>query len=106
MPDVDLFNFFSWLLTRIVWIYFIVITAQSLWNWYVWLAGGEKHVSMLRRYLLVHGLRLRFTSFWGDVLVCLLLGVVFLAIWRAQLALDYLEANLPHVHQRVHARNR
>lgn len=102
MPDVDLFNFFSWLLTRIVWIYFIVITAQSLWNWYVWLAGGEKHVSMLRRYLLVHGLRLRFTSFWGDVLVCLLLCVVFLAIWRAQLKLDYLEANL----QYVHARNR
>ena len=100
MPDVDLFNFFSWLLTRIVWIYFIVITAQSLWNWYVWLAGGEKHVSMLRRYLLVHGLRLRFTSFWGDVLVCGLLCVAFLAIWRAQIKFDYLEATAQHVHAR------
>ncbi len=77
MFDIDLFNFFRWTLCIIVTIYATLITAQSLREWYLWLAGQDRYISVLRRYLIVHGLRLRFRAFWGDVLICLLLCVAF-----------------------------
>jgi hypothetical protein len=83
MPDIDLFNFFRSWLSWIVTIYASILTLQSLWNWYVWLAGQDKYIGMLRRYLIVHGLRLRFKAFWGDVLITVLLCVAFLILWRA-----------------------
>ena len=69
-------------------IYATVLTLQSLWGWYLWLAGREKYVSMLRQYVIVHGLRLRFKTFWGDVLICLLLCVAFLILWHAHGVMD------------------
>ena len=33
--------------------------------------------------MIVHGLRLRFRTFWGDVLICVLLCVAFLILWHA-----------------------
>lgn len=83
MWDLDFFMFFRYLLGTIVTIYATIITAQSLWGWYVWLAGRDRYMTMVRRYVIVHGLRLRFTSFWGDVVICLLLCVVFLLLFRA-----------------------
>jgi hypothetical protein len=77
----SIFDFFRWTLSLIATIYATVITLQSLWGWWVWLAGSDRYVSLLRRYLIVHGLRLRFTAFWGDVLISLLLCVVFLITW-------------------------
>jgi hypothetical protein len=82
MPD-DLFDFFRRWLAIVVTIYATIITLQSLWGWYLWLAGSDKYVSLLRRYLIVHGLRLRFKTFWGDVIICGLLCVVFLILWHA-----------------------
>ena len=80
--SIDLFNFFRWVLGTIVTIYVTIITLQSLWSWYVWLAGSDRYIGLLRRYLIVHGLRLRFTAFWGDVIISILLCVVFLLTWR------------------------
>ena len=82
MPDIDFFNFWRYLIGYVVTIYATIITLQSLWGWYVWLAGSDRYVSLLRRYLIVHGLRLRFTAFWGDVIISILLCVVFLLTWR------------------------
>ena len=83
MRHIDFFNFFRYCLGLIVTVYETVVTLQSLWGWYVWLAGQEKYVGLIRRYLIVHGLRLRFRTFWGDVLICLLLCVAFLIMWHA-----------------------
>lgn len=83
MPDIDFFNFFRWTLGTVATIYATVVTLQSLWSWYVWLAGSDKYVALLRRYVIVHGLRLRFKAFWGDVIICILLCVVFLILWHA-----------------------
>ena len=55
-----------WTLGWVVTVYATVITIQSLWGWYIWLAGQDKYIGMLRRYVIVHGLRLRFATFWGD----------------------------------------
>ena len=81
MPD--LFDFFRYVLGTVVTVYATVITLQSLWSWYVWLAGRDKYVSMMRRYLLVHGLRLRVVRFGGDLLVSGLLCVAFGILWYA-----------------------
>jgi hypothetical protein len=83
VPQIDFFNFFRYLLGTVVTVYATVVTLQSLREWWIWLRGQDRYVSMLRRYLVVHGLRLRFRAFWGDVIICLLLCVVFVLIWRA-----------------------
>ncbi len=82
MPNIDFFNFFRWLLFIIASIYATVVTLQSLWGWYIWFQGPDKFITLLRRYVLVHGLRLRFKTFWGDVIICVLLCVAFLIMWR------------------------
>ena len=83
MPDIDFFNFWRYLIGYVVTIYATIITLQSLWGWYVWLAGSDKYIGMIRRYVIVQGLRLRFKTFWGDVIICVLLCVIFLILWRA-----------------------
>jgi hypothetical protein len=79
----DPFTFFRYLLAIFATVYATVITVQSLWGWYVWLAGSDKYMTMLRRYLFVHGLRLRFAAFWGDVIISVLLCVAFFILWHA-----------------------
>jgi hypothetical protein len=83
MPEIDFFNFFRYLLGLIATVYATVVTIQSLRGLLASLAGQDRYLTILRRYLIVHGLRLRFRAFWGDVLICLLLSFVFVLIWRA-----------------------
>jgi hypothetical protein len=83
MPSIDFFQFFRYTLGTIATIYATIITLQSLWGWYVWLAGSDKYVALVRRYVIVQGLRLRFKAFWGDVIICILLCVVFYYLWLA-----------------------
>jgi hypothetical protein len=98
LPE-DPFDFFRWWLGTIATIYATVITLQSLWGWYAWLAGSDRYMSLLRRYLIVHGLRLRFTAFWGDVIICCLLTVAFLMLWRAHALIYQLGYTLHDVRQ-------
>jgi hypothetical protein len=87
MPEVDLFQFFRRTVGWIATIYATVVTVQSLYGWYVYLAADDKYVGLMRRYILLQALRLRFRAFFGDVMICLLLCVAFLLLWRAHLAL-------------------
>jgi hypothetical protein len=79
----DLFDYFRWGACIVATVYATIITVQSLWGWYVWLAGADRYMGMLRRYLIVHGLRLRFGTFWGDVVISILLTAIFFMLWRA-----------------------
>lgn len=88
MPKIDIFNFFRYWVGVVVTIYASIITLQSLYGWYIWLAGQDKYIGMLRRYLIVHGLRLRFKAFWGDAIITVLLCVAFLLLWRAHYIMD------------------
>ena len=99
MPNIDFFNFFRYFLAIVVTIYATVVTLQSLWGWYVWLAGSDKYVSLIRRYVIVHGLRLRFRAFWGDVIISLLLCVAFLILWHAHHVIYDLGDRVAHVRQ-------
>lgn len=82
MFDLDPFQFFRLTVGWIATIYATIVTLQSLWGWVGFLAGRDKYVTMVRRYLLIHALRLRFKTFWGDVIICILLCVVFGLLWR------------------------
>ena len=82
MFDLDPFQFFRLTVGWIATIYASVITLQSLWGWLVYLSGGDKYMTIVRRYVIIHALRLRFKTFWGDVLICVLLCVVFGLLWR------------------------
>jgi hypothetical protein len=82
MWDLDPFQFFRLTVAWIATIYATVVTLQSLWGWVVYLSGSDKYVMLVRRYLIIHALRLRFTTFWGDVIICILLCVVFGLLWR------------------------
>jgi hypothetical protein len=97
MPD--LFDFFRLALSWIVGIYATIITFQSLWNWYVWLGSSDKYIALIRRYVIVHGLRLRFRAFWGDVIICLLLSVAFILLWRAHGRVEQLRVALDSLRQ-------
>jgi hypothetical protein len=101
MPDF--FDFFRLALGSIVTIYATIITVQSLWSWYVWLAGSDKYISLVRRYVIVHGLRLRVRAFWGDVLICILLSVAFCLIWLAHSRVMQLSVLLHDLRQPVPA---
>ncbi len=99
MPNIDFFNFFRYVLAVVVTIYATVVTLQSLWGWYVWLAGSDKYVSLIRRYVIVHGLRLRFRAFWGDVIISLLLCITFIILWQAHHVIYDLGDRVAHVRQ-------
>jgi hypothetical protein len=98
---LDLFDFFRLALSWIVGIYATIITFQSLWNWYIWLGSSDKYIALIRRYVLVHGLRLRFRAFWGDVIICLLLSVAFILLWRAHGRVEQLRVALESLRQPV-----
>jgi hypothetical protein len=83
MSTFDPFITFRWGLSVVVTIYCTIVMAQQGWSWYVWLMTDDRYITMLRRYVLVHGLRLRFATFWGDVLICILLCVVFILFFAA-----------------------
>jgi hypothetical protein len=100
MPKIDFFNFFRYMLAVIVTVYATVVTLQSLYGWYVYLSAPDKYMSLIRRYVIVQGLRLRFRTFWGDVLVCLLLTMVCLLLWRAHVVVS----QIAHVNEHVAAR--
>ncbi|HSI36788.1 MAG: hypothetical protein ACAI43_25925 [Phycisphaerae bacterium] len=88
MLDLDPFHFFRLTVGWVATIYATVVLVQTLWGWVVYLSGGDRYMTVVRRYLVLHALRLRFKSFWGDVLVCVLLCWVFVLIWMAHNAIE------------------
>ncbi|MBN2561486.1 MAG: hypothetical protein JXQ75_11210 [Phycisphaerae bacterium] len=59
----DLFEVWRLVLGTICTIYALVMTARSLWRWCVYLSGADRTVSMMRSYMIVQLLRLRFRRF-------------------------------------------
>jgi hypothetical protein len=80
---VDFFDFFRYLLGTVVTIYALVVTLQWAYGWYISLAVQGRFYTLARRYLMLHGLRLRVKTFGGDVLICILLLIVWVLIVEA-----------------------
>jgi hypothetical protein len=94
MPDIDAFDCFRYLVGWIATIYATVVTVQSALSWYDTLARPDKYLSILRRYLIVHGLRVRLRRFGGDAIISLLLCVAFVLLWEAHAAVASLKSSL------------
>lgn len=77
----DLFELWRLVLGILCTIYATVVTVQSLWHWGVYLSGGDRSTTLMRRYVIIQLLRLkpgRFTwelvqiGFWLVVLMVIL----------------------------------
>jgi hypothetical protein len=80
---IDFFDFFRWVLGTVVTIYATVVTAQYAYGWWVYLNTEGRYFSLIRRYIMLQGLRLRIRTFGGDVLICVLLTAVWVLLLRA-----------------------
>lgn len=100
----DLFAIFRWLGFVFVTIYVTITTVQSLWGWYRFLWQRDRYIDLLRTYVIVHGLRLRLASFGGDAMVCALLCVAFLLMWRVHIRLNELSVALGRVYEVRHVK--
>ena len=80
---IDFFDFFRWVLGTVVTIYATVVSLQFMYGWWVYLSGEGRYVSLMRRYIMLQGLRLRIRTFGGDVLICILLTAVWVLLLRA-----------------------
>lgn len=86
MPD--LFPIFRWLLFVFVTIYFCITTIQTIVTWYGILSGRDRYTGLIRRYLLVQTLRVRMARFRNDGVICILLCIAFILLWRAHFVVD------------------
>ena len=77
---MDLFYLFRFGLGTVVTIYVTIVTVQWAVGWYQWLNQPDRGISMVRRYLIIAGLRLKFSDFWADITVSLLLCVIFVML--------------------------
>lgn len=62
----DLFEQWRLLLTIICSVYAVVVTGRSLWSWVAYLSGQDRKTSLMRSYVVVQLLRLRFRRFAGE----------------------------------------
>ncbi len=101
MPDFDFFNFFRWVLGTVVTIYATVITVNWAVGWHQFLSQPGRTFSMMGRYLLIHGLRVRLLDFLGDLLICLLLCVIFIMLMYGHSILAGTESAYNDVHRSI-----
>ncbi|RYG80706.1 hypothetical protein EON77_08025 [bacterium] len=102
MPD--LFAIFRWLGFVFVTIYVTITTAQSLIGWYKFLWQRDRYIDLLRSYVIAHALRMRLSSFGGDAMICVLLSVAFLLMWRVHIRLNELNVALERTYAVRHVK--
>lgn len=102
MPD--LFAIFRWLGFVFVTIYVTITTAQSLIGWYKFLWQRDRYIDLLRSYVIAHALRMRLSSFGGDTMICVLLSVAFLLMWRVHIRLNELNVALERAYAVRHVK--
>jgi hypothetical protein len=62
MPDIDIFDFWRYLLSLVVTIYVLVYTARTLWGYTCWFRTSRRY-SVMGHYALVLLLRARIRRF-------------------------------------------
>jgi len=100
MPDF--FDAFRYMLGVIVTIYATVVIVQTCMGWYKLLSQSDRYTALIRRYLIVSGLRMKISTFGADVLICLLLCFVWLLLWHAHELIGQLAATINDVRRNAH----
>lgn len=79
---LDLFQFWRFLLVVVCTIYAGIVTIRSAWGWAVLLAEPRKATMLLRQYLILHMLRVRFGPFARELTLIGLLIVAMVLLVR------------------------
>lgn len=84
LGDRDLFESWRLMLAVICGIYATVVTLRSLWEWLVYFAAPDRSTQLMKRYVVLHLLRLRWSRFSKQWLMIgfYLLALVFLLYWH------------------------
>jgi hypothetical protein len=77
--DCDLFYVFRYLLCLVCGIYTLARICQGIWRWRQWLCQEGRAPGLLRGYLVVQLLRVRFRRHGPDILQIL---VLVLVLWQ------------------------
>jgi hypothetical protein len=88
------FDYFRWASFIFVTVYFVVTTARTVWEYYVWLSAGDRYTGLLRNYIFVQGLRIRIRTFGMDLVICALLCVAFVLMWWANIMISQIAYTL------------
>src|SRR5579859_1578200 len=102
MPNIDFFDAFRYMLAVVVTVYATVVLIQSGVTWYKILSQEDRYTALIRRYLIVSGLRTKISRFAGDVTVIVLLCVVCLLLWEAHGIIGAIGATLNDVRGNTH----
>lgn len=63
------------MLAVVVTVYSVIVLWQTCASYWVWLSAGDRYTGILRRYVMVHSLRVKLRTFGGDIAVSVLLCV-------------------------------
>ncbi len=67
LADRDSFELYRLMLGTVCTIYALVVTSRTLWGWIVHLSHLDRQTKMLRQYVIVQLLRLRWKRFAGEL---------------------------------------
>lgn len=79
--DRDLFEIWRWTLAVACSIYAIVVTLRWLGSWLTYLGEPIREREMMRRYVLLHVLRLRGSRFRSELLRIVAYGVAIVVVY-------------------------
>ncbi len=77
----DPFEIWRWVLAIACTMYAIVITVRWLWSWLVYLDEPARERAILRRYIMLHVLRLRSGRFRGELLRIVAYSAAIVIVW-------------------------
>ncbi len=63
----DTFELYRLMLGTVCTIYALAVTGRSLWEWIVYLSQPDRNTKMLRQYVIVQFLRLRWKRFAREI---------------------------------------
>lgn len=78
----DLFFLWRWMLAVSGGVYTLLRTVQSVARWLDWLEPKDRLARIRRRYVMLHLLRIRISSFWTELLQIAFLAALLIFIIR------------------------
>jgi len=79
--DRDLFEIWRWVLAVSCFGYALIVTLRWLWGWLVYLDEPGRDRTLMRRYIVLHMLRLRGSRFRSELLRIFAYGFAIIVVY-------------------------
>lgn len=96
MPELDPFHFYRFMLTVLVSVYTVSKLVMTIWQWQSFAPGASRTMGMLRVYVVVHLLRVRFSRFAWDVVFIVGLALLLYLLLRETWVYNALHREILH----------